>query len=287
VDNCTFDSNTGGYGGGIYNEGGTVSVTDSTFSNNTGGYGSGIANAPYATASGTVTVTNSTFSDNTTSGEGGAIYNSGSSSADATLTVTNCTFSGNSAVDQGGGIYNDGGTVSVKSTILASSTGGNCGSSSSTIGDAGYNISDDSSCGFAATTAANGQAIGDGVNPLLDITGLTDNGGPTETIALQSTSPAIDAIPVADCTDQSANAITTDQRGEGRPDYGEAFCDIGAFEYQDTGISFAGTPGKKSCVKDSVSALDAKYGSVKAAASALGYPNPGALRADIRAYCAG
>jgi hypothetical protein len=98
-----------------------------------------------------------------------------------------------------------------------------------TITDAGYNISDDSTCGFAKTGSANN---GDGVNPLLSSAGLADNGGPTQTIALQSGSPAIDAIPVANCTDQASppQPITNDQRGFLRPDPGAAACDIGAYE---------------------------------------------------------
>ena len=88
--------------------------------------------------------------------------------------------------------------------------------------DGGYNISDDTSCGFAGT-GTNGQTLGDGVNPLLDPNGLQNNGGPTQTIALQSTSPAISAIPPADCP-------STDQRGDPRPAAGQTACDIGAFE---------------------------------------------------------
>ena len=73
---------------------------------------------------------------------------------------------------------------------------------------------------------------GDNVHQLLSTSGLANNGGPTQTTALQSGSPAIDAIPVADCTDQSSppNQITTDQRGFARPDAGEAVCDVGAYE---------------------------------------------------------
>jgi hypothetical protein len=66
------------------------------------------------------------------------------------------------------------------------------------------------------------------MNPGLAAT-LADNGGLTPTIALLEGSPAIDAIPVPDCTDQQGNKITTDQRGFGRP-AGPA-CDIGAFEF--------------------------------------------------------
>ena len=50
--------------------------------------------------------------------------------------------------------------------------------------------------------------------------------GFTQTIALLSTSPAIDHIPVASCP-------ATDQRGMKRLDQKESKCDIGAYEYQD------------------------------------------------------
>jgi hypothetical protein len=70
--------------------------------------------------------------------------------------------------------------------------------------------------------------IGDNVNPLLDPNGLQNNGGPTQTIALQPNSPAIAAIPIAH------QCPATDQRGDPRPNpEGPATaCDIGAFEYQ-------------------------------------------------------
>jgi hypothetical protein len=66
--------------------------------------------------------------------------------------------------------------------------------------------------------------------------GLANNGGPTQTIALLDGSPAIDAIPLADCADQASplNPVITDQRSFPRPDAGKAFCDIGAYEVQDT-----------------------------------------------------
>ena len=230
VINSTFSGNRGappsgrsGAGGAIYNTG-TTKIIDSTFSGNFGlSSGGAIANV------GTLTVIDSTFFANTTSvaplaGDGGGIQNSG------TLNVTNSTFAGNGG-GPGGGISN-GGFASLKNTILANSSGGPFNPPSNCFGaitDAGYNISDDSTCGFAKTGSANN---GDGVDPLLSPAGLANNGGPTQTIALQKGSPAIDAIPVADCTDQSSppNQITTDQRGFARPDAGEAVCDVGAYE---------------------------------------------------------
>ena len=96
------------------------------------------------------------------------------------------------------------------------------------------------------------------------------NGGPTATIALLAGSPAIDAIPVASCTDQATptpNALTTDQRGIPRPDPvdgSNGACDIGAYEFED----FAGVPGKVNCQGQSASALSNQFGTLAAAASA-------------------
>jgi CSLREA domain-containing protein len=242
----TFASNSlfwGGFGGAIEN-GGDMTVTNSTFSSNSNSGGSGGGIDTYGNA----TVTNTTFSGNSggTDGLGGGISNGDG----GRLTVTNCTFSGNSA-GFGGGIENEWGLsvtnttfsgnngglggaignaffggVSLNSTIVAASGGGNCDVEGGGIFDAGYNISDDSSCGFGSPGSL------DNTDPQLDPAGLSSHGGPTQTIALVAGSPAIDAIPLADCTDQESppNPITTDQRGFPRPDNGESACDIGAYE---------------------------------------------------------
>jgi hypothetical protein len=62
--------------------------------------------------------------------------------------------------------------------------------------------------------------------PKLDSNGLQNNGGPTQTVALQPTSPAVNAIPPS--INGCGTTITTDQRGVNRPQ-GPA-CDIGAFK---------------------------------------------------------
>jgi hypothetical protein len=230
-----------GRGGGILNNG-ILTVSNSTLLGNSTGEGGGIYN------SGELTVTNSTFTGNI-GGVGGAIYNAG------TATISNSTYSGNQAkggfckvvgdfvycfavgipvgYTLGGGIFNVGPTT-LKGSILAGNKGKNCGIGAN---DAGYNISDDGSCGFTGT-AANGQAIGDNVDPELDTAGLQNNGGPTETIALMTGSPAIDAIPSASCTDQPSppQQLTIDQRGLPRPDPedgSQPACDIGAVETQE------------------------------------------------------
>jgi CSLREA domain-containing protein len=221
-------------GGAIFCAGGTAAISNSTFSGNFASLNGGAVGTGLAAGSKcTLTVTNSTFSANKATGlfaNGGAIFNGAAS----TLTVTNSTFTGNSTIaGAGAGIFNQAvspATATVSNSILAgnlisvSNVGANC--SGSTIVNGGGNISDDATCGFGTTTGANGQTIGDNVNPLLDPNGLQNNGGPTQTIALQSGSPAIDAVPIASCP-------STDQRGLARPDPGDsgtAACDIGALE---------------------------------------------------------
>jgi len=131
--------------------------------------------------------------------------------------ITNSTF-------QNAG--NVGGGASLKGVILVGGATGRP-SCSGAVTDAGYNISDDDSCAFTAVRSLNST------DPKLDPNGLQNNGGPTQTIALLSASPAMDAIPVADCTDEMSNPITTDQRGFPRPDAAEDACDIGAYEVED------------------------------------------------------
>jgi len=91
---------TGGaaiYGGGMYIDGSSPTVTDCTFSGNSAAnHGGGMFNL-----SSSPTVTNGTFSGNSAQLDGGGMYNSHSSP-----TVTHCSFSGNSAGDYGGGMFN-------------------------------------------------------------------------------------------------------------------------------------------------------------------------------------
>jgi hypothetical protein len=218
VINSTFARNrTFEMGGGIFDEAKGGLIVSSTFSGNSAGiWGGGI----FDQAKGGLIVTSSTFSGNSAR-SGGGIENFGNGD----LIVTSSTFSGNTASAGVGGIDNlVPHEARVKNTILAGNVGGNCGD----ITDGGYNISDDATCNFSAVGSRNN------IDPMLDPNGLRTNGGPTRTIALLAGSPAIDAIPLADCTDQASNPLITDQRGFPRPDAGEDFCDIGAYEYQDT-----------------------------------------------------
>ena len=203
ADNSAVD----GTGGGIENEGGTVTVSDSTLSHNTAFYGSGGGGIFNATAA-SVSIADSTLIGNgaTYGGDGGAVFNLGS------LSITGSTLDRNTSTDDGGGLFSAGGSLTVTATIIASSKRGDC---FGPVTDGGYNLVDDTTCNLSAGTDKIGTPAG------LDPTGLADNGGPTRTIGLESTSPAVGAV-------GSATVCSTpDQRGVTRP----TPCDTGAVQF--------------------------------------------------------
>jgi predicted outer membrane repeat protein len=247
-------------GGGIYNSG-TLTISNSTVRGNSVGClgddckagGGGIANI------GILTINNSTLNGNgasagcfsSCSGDGGGIYNSGTLrisnstlsanearssgnfccsdggaifNVSGAVTISNSTLSGNSA-RVGGGIF---GTAALQNSIVAnnSATSGNfTGNCVGTMTSKGYNLSSDGSCNF------NGPGDMNHTNPLLGP--LQNNGGPTQTMALLSGSPAIDSGNPSGCTDGQGHPLKTDQRGKLRPDIEDtAGCDRGAFESQ-------------------------------------------------------
>ncbi|RIK26371.1 MAG: hypothetical protein DCC54_07320, partial [Anaerolineae bacterium] len=224
-------------GGGIYNYSGTVTVTNSALSNNSAGYGGGIYSDNYST----VTVTNSTISgNNATSTNGGGIFNYYQS----TLTVANSTFSGNSANINGGGIHNAySGTLTVTNSTLSGNSANNFGGGIYNNLLATMNYSNTIIANSAAGgDCSNGGTIGANVNNLVEngscsptfsgdpnLGPLQDNGGPTQTHALLTGSAAIDAGNAAVCATAPVNNL--DQRGVARPQ--GAACDIGAYEYVD------------------------------------------------------
>ena len=219
-------------GGGITNAiGGTMTINDSTISANTAtsnGKAGAISNG------GILTIRRSTLSGNATSG-GGNVANSG------TLTISNTTISGNSATGDNGGILNEGGTTTITNTTFS----GNSGNTTADLCPAAGTIN------VTNTIIAN-QASGPGCSPgscwkgklnisnSLDSDGscgagitadpllgpLQDNGGWTQTHALQAGSPALDAGDATVCANAPVDGV--DQRGFTRP-YG-AGCDIGAYE---------------------------------------------------------
>lgn len=235
-----------GYGGGIYNcPGSTMTIVDSTLRGNKAEAGGAICNG------GTLTITGSTISDNVArEHRGGGIFNYGS------LTIDDSTFSGNSVrAGNGGGINNgelfgqkgmlvidnstlgrntagdgtgsgifnlSGATAMLQNSIVSGDSGKNCGG---TLISKGYNLSNDGTCDF--------KNAGDLNNTDPKLGPLQDNGGPTETMALQRGSPAVDAGNPNGCTDGRGRLFSSDQRGLPRPDREDSSgCDIGAYERQ-------------------------------------------------------
>ena len=209
IGNKSQDESDFGNGGVIYNSNtGTVIIEKSTFSGNSGWFGGAISNF------GIQEVTNSTFSGNYASIRGGAIYDNNS------LTISNCTFSENTSEYGGAAIdISVNGTLNYSNTIIANGIIGELGfecNSAGTIGTNSSNLVEDGSCG----------AVYSG-DPSLDP--LADNGGPTQTHALNEVSIAIDHGNFASCP-------ITDQRGVERPQGGG--CDIGAYERESTATVF-------------------------------------------------
>jgi CSLREA domain-containing protein len=237
-----------GNGGGIYNAG-NLAITHSLLRDNAagdmdgngqeepyclyGGYGGGIYN------SNTLTITNTTINGNragnskapdvscSRGGSGGALVSSA-----GTVDLENVTIYGN--LNGTGEIYPgysggimpiNGASISLHNSILKGNAVNNCYSTSGTLFSQDYNILSDISCTLTGQTTHNLSS-----DPLLNA--LAAHGGSTQTMSLQSTSPAIDAGDPSDCP-------ATDQRGFNRPADGDhdddPVCDIGAYEY---GVDF-------------------------------------------------
>ncbi|MBV8206332.1 MAG: hypothetical protein JO041_06030 [Acidobacteria bacterium] len=244
VNNSTFSGNGAYYdGGGILNQG-IATVNQSTFTGNTADYGAGGA-IKNGVGGSLLNIINSTFSGNGACGPygpptygylglGGAIANgSGAYGGGGTVNIVNSTFSGNCG-REGGALFNATGTMTIKNSIFANSliepgsaSPGNCYNAGGSMVSQGFNLSDDTTCSSFFTAAGDLNNTPAGLDPK----GLQNNGGPTQTIALLPTSPAVFAVPVGPtnyCTDTAANPVILDQRSISRPQ--GAACDMGAYE---------------------------------------------------------
>ena len=217
-----------GSGGGVSNEGGTLTLTHSLVSGNssTGGQGEGggIENYGDSTAGpARLEIDNSTITANTAGLGGGVVSrcvgSCSPSGASNTASITGSTIAENDGGSAGGGLLATQGTISIGGSIVAdniATSGPNCDGGG--VASLGYNLESGTDCGFTSTgDLQNG-------NPQFSSTSPQGNGGATGTFALALSSPAIDHVPsgVDGCGG-------TDQRGVARPQ-GSA-CDIGAFEF--------------------------------------------------------
>jgi len=257
----------GGSGGGIYNDGGALSIRATSIVSNTGGLGGGgyptygNGNSPHNGAGG---------------GPGGGIYNAG------TVSISISTIAGNAAGNggagspaygasrggsggtggAGGGLYNTG-TVNMRASTVAhnaSGTGGDhgAGTPAGIPGPDGSNGGIDNTGDGSVTmngtiVAANhastnpdcgGSLTSTGYNLVQDSTGCSIGGDLTGTNTGQdpklgplrdnggptSTEMPADASPAIDQIPAALCSATPDQRGAVRPDDHEGGCDLGAVE---------------------------------------------------------
>jgi hypothetical protein len=259
VQDATIESSDAGTkGGAIYFEGATsptpINVVDSELVGNSAGDDGGAIE--YGDSSAQAAVERSSLIGNTAEAEGGGLYLTATDLGPyPSVRIINSTFAGNSAGGGGGAVGLGGGRqqvfsffstyagnttpaagqggafrtdtggptadeVFLQSSILAGNTAAgvpaSCGGPAGVYPSAIFDVASDSSCPLAGT----GNLLG--TDPLL--APLAANGGPTRTMGLYDTSPAIDHVPPANC----ASAGALDQRSQPRP-LGAA-CDAGAFE---------------------------------------------------------
>ena len=247
----TSNTGTGDAVGGLYAANSIVTLNDSIISNNTSSLGTGIKILQVGGTS-NLTLNRVTMSGNNATTDIAAIYFSGT-----TLSITNSTISGNtspltSAISLSGGtatvlnstishntstgspgdkaiVVSGGATLNFKNSIVSNGSG-NCRVPYGTITSQGNNLESGVSCNFIAA--------GDLTNtdPLLG--SLADNGGLTQTRALLTGSPAINAGTNTGCP-------SIDQRGYTRPQ--GTSCDMGAYE-----VLAAGAFNKTSPADDAV-----------------------------------
>jgi CSLREA domain-containing protein len=234
----------GGAGGGLWNAG-TLSLTRSVITGNAAGRGGnggggggpgasgGLGGGVFDNSAVSQTIANSTIAANGAGaggdGTGGGYGGDGGGggglvSANAALGLVNVTVSANQVGSGGGdggggggpgGIGGGGGisafgSATIQNTIVAGNSGGNC---LGAVTDGGHNLS------FPDTTCP-------GVNGDPKLGMLQDNGGPTQTMALEAGSTAIDKVPAS-----GAGCPAKDQRGVPRPQPAGGLCDIGAYEF--------------------------------------------------------
>ena len=217
----TVSFNAAMTGGGIYSEGSLTVERSTIMANDVTGAtprGGGLA-----IDDGDATLVDTTVSGNFSDATGGGLWTA------ANVELRNVTIAGNEAdelVPSGGGgiqqAFDEPGsdrTVAFN-TLVADNIGGNCLGTSDAPGQihARYSMADDLLCNVPQDPGSHNTPV----DPEdVALSGLQDNGGPTDTRALLSGSLAIDA-------GEDVNCESVDQRGLGRPR--GAACDIGAYE---------------------------------------------------------
>jgi hypothetical protein len=225
-------------GGGLYNEAEQMTIARTVFDGNESTTeGGGLVNVMSSAIAQDLRIGESTFSNNTSGTLGGAIFNlkgamtlanstvtlnragthGGGITTQAQLSLVNTTITANRA-PKGAGLDTNKETI-LWNTILANNVGANCDALKG-LNDQGHNLDSGNTCTLKHPTSLKNT------DAKLDTAGLQDNGGPTNTIALEADSPANDGGNDVTCGTSPVNGI--DQRQIVRPQ--GPHCDIGAYE---------------------------------------------------------
>lgn len=204
---------TANKGGAIHNAGILV-VYGMTLLDNRAGTGGAIASV-----SGSLQLINSTLAGNIATGDGGALAIIGGKA-----NLTNSTLSDNAAKN-GGAVYNDG-QLLLRNSILANSKNSvDCVSRRNPLPNSRSNIVESNhGCGRPFSNE----------DPGLRELGYYN--GPTPTIPLSGSSPAINVGDNSSALNEYGEPLQWDQRGNGDPRFAMGITDIGAFEYQSVAV---------------------------------------------------
>ncbi|MES2790761.1 MAG: putative Ig domain-containing protein, partial [Planctomycetota bacterium] len=248
------------YGGGIATRIGKVNILRSTIDHNNVYGGNGVAETGYyiggggrgggifITLNSSVKIENTTIANNSANGGnalnsdfgtggqayGGAIFNTTSVSIRSSTIAYNNSVGGmkkdftlTGSVAGGVAAF---GVVNIGSTIIAQNTSRFAPDVFNTVTSVGYNLIgiSNSSDGWNSTLDKLGSASSP-IDPLFTGNIVSDYGGPTLTLGLQATSPALNA-------GFNFGTLTTDQRGGSYLRTFGAAPEIGAFELQGPGV---------------------------------------------------
>ncbi|MBV6396460.1 MAG: hypothetical protein HFACDABA_02058 [Anaerolineales bacterium] len=245
VNNTAFLTGSNAYGGGITQEGTSsisLTITGSTIAGNTV-YGSG---GGVSLIRNTI-IRNSTISGNSADSYGGGINDM----SGGNLQLYNVTITGNSSAyaASAGGIHRwgpVGASVYAQNTIIAGNTNSAGGytdcytSGGSLLVSLGYVLLGNNT-GCSLVSGA-GDIVGTGISPVdARLAPLADNGGATETHALYSDSPALNAGSPTLPGSGGDSCEAADQRGVTRPQ--GAQCDMGAYESDGYTVTFDANGG--------------------------------------------
>jgi fibronectin-binding autotransporter adhesin len=216
-----------------------LTIRDTTISGNDSRIGGGLQTSTGVGATGatTATIIDSTIAGNVALQQGGGIAALAAAPGSG-VTITGSTITGNTG-SGGAGLFASS-PVSLSNSIVAGDmthAGGATDCQSSSVGSViadgpgGHNLIGNAvGCGSIVGGLPEGDQTGVTHPGLLP---LANNGGPTNTVALQTASPAVGTGDSATCT--SADIGNLDQRGDRRVTASRG-CDIGAFDSAGKGV---------------------------------------------------